>query len=1121
MNRFNLVCWNCRGISSGDISNRAHNFIRKFKPLIVCFVETKANEDRVYRFCQKLPADWDWAAILADGFSGGIIVAWNKIIGTVSPVVSSRRALHLVISNNVYSNCLISVIYNASNSQSQRNLWYELSKLSAFNIPWFLIGDFNAITSSEEHRGGSFAYYSRKALNFLNFIEANNLLDLQFSGPKYTWCNNQSGVARRWAMLDRGLINLAWSSLFGSYTLRHLPRLHSDHAPLLFSGFKHISNHKSSFRFENYWIDYIGCHNAVHSAWDFHPYGNPIHAFTHLLARSRSKIIDWRASGLSNLDADIINTENAITSLEVTDSLNADDLPVLEEMYAKLTALQRLNSKKWSQRARMQWIRDGDMNTKFFHNINAPVGTSTPFLKFEISMGLLSLIDVLAALPDDLPCLSSVDCDFLSREVSREEIHMTVLDLPSGKSPGPDGFNAEFYKFFWADIGDQLTDAIQYFFANSIMPFSWGKTFISLIPKKDNPSSVSDYRPISLCNVCYKVISKILANRLKLVLPKLIGREQVGFVVGRCAFDNIIALQEVVHSLEKDYLHPPRMLIKIDIEKAYDTVSWNAILATLTKMNFPSSWISWISACLHSTSFSLLINGQPSPWFKSCRGIRHGDPLSSFLFIIVSQNLTSILNHAQNLGMIPGFCNLLKYNFNHLMYADDLILITHASRRIARNINLCLSIYSNISGQCPNVNKSAVFFPSWFNSRVTKSISSILNFNIASFPLTYLGVFVSPKRLAKQVFNSMVIKITRQCSRWNQSFLSPAAKVVLINYSLLSIPIYYLSVCPVYDTTLQEINRVVRRFFWHKGSNRNGIPAVAWDDITRSKTEGGLAIRNLIHAKHSLMAKNILHYYNYDDFIWVDILHVKYGGNNSWVDVPPAQCSWFFKGLLSSAHKLRSCFWIKTVNPNKTSLLYHPWCLDIPLAFKPTYINSDLDLQSMNLCDFLCNDSWDWNKLFMLFGENFLFFTNKLGVIDCRSSNHWVWSPKSGSSKLASSVYHFLNHNHNWVGWKKLWELNVAPRVKHFIWLVFRGRISTSEYLYSIGLGPRNACALCGLKLETIDHLFVQCPRAIDVWTSVCQKLNISISFLDGFRSGSWITFDGHSLFIKSVIAGL
>lgn len=143
----------------------------------------------------------------------------------------------------------------------------------------------------------------------------------------------------------------------------------------------------------------------------------------------------------------------------------------------------------------------------------------------------------------------------------------------------------------------------------------------------------------------------------------------------------------------------PRILVKIDVEKAYNTLSWSAILATLTKMNFPNIWISGIRTCISSTSFSFLISGQSIPWIKSFRGVRQGDPILSYLFILVSQNLTSMLNFALRQGMITGYNNNLSYKFNHLMYVDDLILISQASRLIARNIKLCLHIYGQLSGQ--------------------------------------------------------------------------------------------------------------------------------------------------------------------------------------------------------------------------------------------------------------------------------------------------------------------------------------------------------------------------------------------------------------------------------------
>lgn len=183
--------------------------------------------------------------------------------------------------------------------------------------------------------------------------------------------------------------------------------------------------------------------------------------------------------------------------------------------------------------------------------------------------------------------------------------------------------NVEFYKFFWDDLGEQLFSVINHFFLNAVMPKAWGKIYVTLIPKKEHPKSITDYRPISLCNVAYKIVTKILANHLKNIVASLVDNEQCGFIPGRSPIDNIIAIHEMVHSIHQDKTIPPRMLIKVNIEKAYGTLHWDVILANLAKMQFPSIWISYIKTYLSAISFSLIINGTPTYWFQPTRGVKH------------------------------------------------------------------------------------------------------------------------------------------------------------------------------------------------------------------------------------------------------------------------------------------------------------------------------------------------------------------------------------------------------------------------------------------------------------------------------------------------------------------
>lgn len=227
------------------------------------------------------------------------------------------------------------------------------------------------------------------------------------------------------------------------------------------------------------------------------------------------------------------------------------------------------------------WVQCGDQNTSFFHNSillhnhhssislitnsNGNCFTDNKdiekvFCDFFLNLWTVSsdnsVLDVFQALSNDLPLLSPDDCDHFVSKVSKKEVFHALQILPLGKSPSPNGLNSEFYHFFWNDIRNSLFESIKHFLDNSIIPKAWGFTFITLSPKTSNPKLVSNFRPISLCNVCYKIISKILPNQLKSALPLIIGRKYCGFVSDHSSFDNIIALQEVLHTMDRDFKNP-------------------------------------------------------------------------------------------------------------------------------------------------------------------------------------------------------------------------------------------------------------------------------------------------------------------------------------------------------------------------------------------------------------------------------------------------------------------------------------------------------------------------------------------------------------------------------------
>ncbi|XP_039119935.1 uncharacterized protein LOC120256290 [Dioscorea cayenensis subsp. rotundata] len=346
-------------------------------------------------------------------------------------------------------------------------------------------------------------------------------------------------------------------------------------------------------------------------------------------------------------------------------------------------------------------------------------------------------------------------------------------------------------------------------------------------------------------------------------------------------------------------------------------------------------------------------------------------PFSSHLFILVTQVHTSMLNTGLVNCMIPGFNPNLNHNFNHLMFADDLILVTQASRRAARGINQCLNVYGFLTGQRPNFAKSHIFFPTWCNKHVSSRIRAILNLTQASFPFKYLGILISPKRLAVSTFKPMIDKIRLQCNRWSNFNLSSAAKATLINYSLLSIPTYTLSVYTIPEVVISEITKVVRKFYWCRNGNGKGIHNVNWKTLNEGKPEGGIGIRNLSLAKSSLMAKHVFGFLNRKDGIWVDVLSHKYGKLDFWRNTASVNYSWFYRSLHKAAAQIKPFCRINSINPALTFFCWDPWCFDIPIALTPTFINMNVDVNLLSVSDVVNGDRWCDTSLLYVFGPNF------------------------------------------------------------------------------------------------------------------------------------------------------
>jgi hypothetical protein len=280
------------------------------------------------------------------------------------------------------------------------------------------------------------------------------------------------------------------------------------------------------------------------------------------------------------------------------------------------------------------------------------------------------------------------------------------------KAPGLDGLPAEFFRDNWYTIGQEAFPIMADFFLTGRLEDEVNFTYISLIPKIVSPTKVSEFRPISLCNVFYKIISKTLVNRLKMLLPVILSANQSAFIPGRLITDNVLAAYETLHSMHtRMWGKTGYMALKLDMSKAYDRVKWIFLEMVMRKLGFAEKWVELIMTCISTVKYSVLINGEPSRRICPSRGIRQGDPLSPYLFIICAEALSAQLSHAERVGQLKGVPTSPKGpRINHLFFADDSLLFCRASPVEWHRLEAILELYERASGQMLNREKTYVFF---------------------------------------------------------------------------------------------------------------------------------------------------------------------------------------------------------------------------------------------------------------------------------------------------------------------------------------------------------------------------------------------------------------------------
>lgn len=347
------------------------------------------------------------------------------------------------------------------------------------------------------------------------------------------------------------------------------------------------------------------------------------------------------------------------------------------------------------------------------------------------------------------------------------------------KAPGPDGFHCIFFKQYWHIIGDDIFYLVKTAFQTGDFDPGISDTLIALIPEIDPPSTYQDFRPISLCNIVYKLLTKVLVHRLRPILNNIIGPYQSSFLSGRGTSDNSIVLKEIVHFMRKSKKKKGYVAFKLDLEKAFDNVNWEFLSNCLHDFGFPNITIKFIMHCVSLSTFSILWNRNKLPNFKPTHGLRQGDPLSPYLFILCIEKLSIAINNAVLQGNWEPIHITNSGPLSHLLFADDVLLFTKAKSSQFRFVSDLFDSFSKASGLKINLSKSRALFSSGTPQAKINKLTSISGIRGTTSLDKYLGFPILKGWPKRSDFLFIIEKMQNRLASWKNKLLNKTGRLTL------------------------------------------------------------------------------------------------------------------------------------------------------------------------------------------------------------------------------------------------------------------------------------------------------------------------------------------------------
>lgn len=663
-----IMSWNCQGLgrSQNLTIPRLKEIRKKYFLEMIFLMETKQKKELVVDLQVSLGYDRVFQ-VEPNGLSGGLALLWKREVSVVVKF-ADKNVVDCAISYGGYSFC-VSFVYGEPSQIGKEKVWERLMRLGAGRKEsWCMVGYFNEILNNEEKIGGP----KRSDTSFKEFadmLKVCEMAEISGVGDAFTWAGKRYQKYIQ-CKLDRCFANKEWRRVFYQASQEFMEKLGSDHRPVMVNLVNQHEKRRGAFRFDKRMVGKVRVAETIQEAWS----GLGSLSLMKRIGAVRQSLSRWKRENNQN---SCVMMQQLRDALELESSSTSPDFVLIQDLKFKIGKAFKEEEDFWMQKSRDKWLVVGDNNTSFFHASVKASRQRNQLTKLIDDEGVVaSSNDQMGKVATEYfeklfksngvsetngfftgfePKVTEQMNQKLIKEVTEEDVRAAVFAIKPSSAPGCDGMNGLFFQQYWEIIGPDVVREVQNFFHTGVFPEEWNFTQICLIPKIPNPTLMVDLRPISLCSVMYKIVSKILVARMKPLLEVIVSPTQSVFVPERLISDNIIIAHEVVHGLRShDRISKEFMAIKTDMSKAYDRIEWNYLDELLNALGFHQNFRQWIMFCVRSVTYTVLINGEAQGMIRPGRGLRQGDPLSPFLFDLCTEGLSHQLNEAERRGEISG-----------------------------------------------------------------------------------------------------------------------------------------------------------------------------------------------------------------------------------------------------------------------------------------------------------------------------------------------------------------------------------------------------------------------------------------------------------------------------------